>query len=74
MRGTRQGARQSSVNKSEGRADCVAQEYGSVEDRVAQIAWHRNTAAWRTGSELKGKADKLCYFLHSFIFPLFYSA
>ena len=45
LRGARQGVGQSSVNKTEGRADCVTQEQSSVKGRV----------------ELKAMADKLCF-------------
>ena len=58
LRGARQGIGQSSVNKADGRTDCVTHEQSSVEGRA----------------EVKAKVDKLCFFLHSFIFPFFYFA
>ena len=45
LRGVRQGVGQSSMNKTEGRADCVIQEQSSVNGKV----------------ELNAKADKLCF-------------
>ena len=45
LRGVRQGVGQSSVNKTEGSADCVTQEQSSVKGRA----------------ELKAKANKLCF-------------
>ena len=57
LRGVRQGVGQSSVNKTEGSADCVTQEQSSVKGRA----------------ELKAKADKLCFFTFIHFVILFYT-
>ena len=53
--GARQGEGQISVNKAEGRSDCVTQEQSSVEGRA----------------ELKAEADKLAFYILLFFLILF---